>query len=64
MPNWAPGAHADGPTGVFGGAPNGVTERYTGYVKMLNWLCGTHADGPTVGFGGASHGATNRCTGW
>eukprot|EP00959_Pyramimonas_sp_CCMP1952_P075056 1568347-Pyramimonas_sp.AAC.1 len=63
MPNWACGTHADGPTGGFGGAPDGVTKRCTGWVKMPIWASGAHADGPTGGFGGASYCATQRCTG-
>eukprot|EP00959_Pyramimonas_sp_CCMP1952_P158548 3316120-Pyramimonas_sp.AAC.1 len=38
MPNWASGTHADGPTGGFGGAPNGATKRYTGWAKLPNWV--------------------------
>eukprot|EP00959_Pyramimonas_sp_CCMP1952_P448313 9387408-Pyramimonas_sp.AAC.1 len=46
MPNLVWGTHAGGPTGGFGGAPHGATER-TGWVTIPNPVSGTHADGPT-----------------
>eukprot|EP00959_Pyramimonas_sp_CCMP1952_P441996 9252609-Pyramimonas_sp.AAC.1 len=49
------GAHADGPTGGFGGAFYGAMKRCAGCVKLPNWACGTHVDGPTGGFGGAPY---------
>eukprot|EP00959_Pyramimonas_sp_CCMP1952_P402137 8426696-Pyramimonas_sp.AAC.1 len=38
VPKWVWGTHVGGPTGAFGGAPYGATNRSAGWAKMPNWV--------------------------
>ena len=55
--------HADPPTGAFGGAPYGATNRVRGVPKWQCWVEETHVGPPTGAFGGAPYGATERVRG-